>query len=54
MASAINFARAGANIIVSITAESAHSAAMDRAIDYSFWGLALLMSGGIVLAYMIW
>jgi len=27
---------------------------MDRAIDYSFWGLGLLISGGIVLAYFIW
>jgi len=45
-------------------AECAHSETMDiqskpsdsadNLLTYSFWGLGLLISGGIVLAYMIW
>jgi hypothetical protein len=27
---------------------------VDNLLTYSFWGLGLLISGGIVLAYMIW
>jgi hypothetical protein len=42
------------NIPVSIAALSAHGAAMDRAINLSFWGLGLLISAAIVLAYYSW
>jgi hypothetical protein len=42
------------NIVVSIAALSAHSGAMDRAVNYSFWGLGLLISAAIVLAYYSW
>jgi hypothetical protein len=34
--------------------QSAPSDAMNQAMTYSFWGLGLLISGGIVLAYFIW
>lgn len=41
-------------IAVSIPAQSAHSAAMDRAMNYSFWGLGLLIWAAFVLAYYSW
>jgi len=34
--------------------QNAPNEAMDRTMTYSFWGLGLLISGGIVLAYFIW
>jgi hypothetical protein len=39
---------------VSIAAGSAHDGTMDRAMNYSFWALALLMTGAIVLATLVW
>ncbi len=41
-------------LAVSIAARSGHGAAMDRALDYSFWVLGILISFGIVVAIMIW
>jgi len=34
--------------------QSAHGEAMDRAVTFSFWGLGVLMLGGIVLATLVW
>ena len=47
------------NIFVSIAVQNAHSDrmhgdAIDRMVTYSFWGLGLLISGGIALAVFIW
>jgi hypothetical protein len=41
-------------IVVSIAPASAHSAVVNAAITYSFWTLAFLMMGGVVLATLIW
>jgi hypothetical protein len=35
-------------------AQSKPSDPVDNLLNYSFWGLGVLISGGIVLAYMIW
>jgi hypothetical protein len=37
-----------------MAAASAHDGTMDRAMNYSFWALALLMTGAIVLAMLVW
>ena len=31
-----------------------HSEVTDRAINLSLWGLALLIFGGTVLAFLVW
>jgi hypothetical protein len=31
-----------------------HSEVTDRAINFSLWGLALLIFGGTVLAFLVW
>jgi hypothetical protein len=31
-----------------------HDDAIDRMVTYSFWGLGLLISAGIVLAVLVW
>jgi hypothetical protein len=46
-------------IVVSITPQSVHGGPMGRdatarAIDVSLWGLAFLILGGTILAYLIW
>jgi hypothetical protein len=47
------------NIIVSFFDQSVHGGAMhgdaiEKAMTYSFWGLGLMISAGIVLAVLIW
>jgi len=47
------------NIPVSITLQSVHVESMDRdatdwVIDFSLWGLALLVFGGTILAFLVW
>jgi len=47
------------NILVSITEQSAHcnrmdSGAADSAINFSLWGLALLILSGTILAFLVW
>jgi len=39
---------------ISIVPQSAHGVAMDRAVTVSFWGLGMLISAGIVLAFLVW
>jgi hypothetical protein len=48
-----------ASIFVSISEESAHAGRMDSdaadwAINFSLWGLALLILGGTILAFLVW
>jgi hypothetical protein len=31
-----------------------HDDTIDRMVTYSFWGLGLLISAGIVLAVLVW
>ena len=47
------------NIPVSITLQSVHGESMDRdatdwAINFSLWGLAMLIFGGTILAFLVW
>jgi hypothetical protein len=39
---------------VSIGAARAQNGPMNRAVNYSFCALAVLMTGGVVLAILVW